>query len=65
MATRTKLDITAQLREVVKGQHVEIVPGDNAGQTVLRDSVSLTIIFITLLLVAIEVLLNIRNGETA
>lgn len=65
MAARTKTVITTEARATVLPYHVEIKSGDSPGDVNLPGATTPTMCFIILLLLILEVLLNIRQGESA
>lgn len=65
MAVRTKTAITDYARKIVGTHNVTINSGDNPGDAPVMGSTSISVIVIILLLLILEVLLNIRQGETA
>lgn len=67
MAARSKAAITTEARKVVQPFHVSIESAsDNPGDLVaIPGSTAPLSVIIILLLLCLEVLLNIRQGETA
>lgn len=67
MAARTKTAITAECRKLVTPYHISIDgTDDNPGNLVnMPNSVTPVMVCMILVLLCLEVLLNIRNGETA
>lgn len=66
MAARSKTIITSEVRKVVAPFRVSIEGADNPGDIGnVPGSLSLSAAIIIILLLCLEVLLNIRQGETA
>lgn len=65
MAARTKVAITTEARALVQANRVEIKSLENPGDVNVPGASTPLMIIIILLLLCLEVLLNIRQGETA
>jgi hypothetical protein len=65
MAARSEAVITAEASKVVSPFRVSIESTTNPGDVIVPTSTSLAMVVIILLLMCLEVLLNIRQGETA
>lgn len=64
MAARTKAAITTEAQKVVLPFHIQIQDAANPGNVVVPTSTTPLMAILIVLLQILEVLLNIREGET-
>lgn len=66
MAARTKTEIVEEARRIVATHHIDMIKGENAGalNTIAGESSTQFKVFVSLLLLIIELLSNIRQNET-